>query len=94
MSVGAGADEMLKPENSRCPLMRARVVKECERYEKRRKGVEIAYLPQPEQEQLPEEQVQELEEPEQPQSPFILMVGFFFLDVVLRRRLLSAGKQR
>jgi hypothetical protein len=32
------------------------------------------YLPQPEQEQLPEEQVQELEEPEQPQSPFILMV--------------------
>ena len=36
--------------------------------------MEIAYLPQPEQEQLPEEQVHELEEPEQPQSPFILMV--------------------
>lgn len=33
-----------------------------------------AYLPQPEQVQLPEEQVQELDEPEQPQSPFILMV--------------------
>ena len=35
--------------------------------------IRAAYL-QPEQVQLPEEQVQELAEPEQPQSPFILML--------------------
>ena len=33
---------------------------------------EDVYLPQPAQLQLPEEQVQEADEPEQPQSPFIL----------------------
>jgi hypothetical protein len=42
------------------------------------KSEAMVYLPQPEQEQLPEEQVQELEEPAQPQSPFMLMVLLVF----------------